>query len=90
MMHSRPILMLAALLLTAAGAFAQSAQSARPMVPTTKNKAAWRRHILPTESELAFEKIPWADSFGAGMKEARVQNKPVLFWAMNGHPLGCT
>ena len=79
--------MLAALLLTAAGA---SAQSARPMVPTTKNKAAWRRHILPTESELAFEKIPWADSFGAGMKEARVQNKPVLFWAMNGHPLGCT
>jgi hypothetical protein len=50
----------------------------------------WRKHILPDESELAWKKIPWLSTFQQGILEGSKQNKPVLLWTMNGHPLGCT
>ncbi len=50
----------------------------------------WRERILPAESELAWLKIPWRPSFAEGMIDARAQGRPLLLWAMNGHPLGCT
>jgi len=50
----------------------------------------WREHLLPTEAELAFEAIDWIPDFATGMKRAAAEGKPLLFWAMNGHPLGCT
>jgi hypothetical protein len=34
--------------------------------------------------------MPWLLTFGEGMLAASEQEKPLLFWAMNGHPLGCT
>ncbi len=58
--------------------------------PTAENFDAWQRHILPSAEETTFESIPWISSFGAGLLEANKQDKPLLFWAMNGHPLGCT
>lgn len=46
--------------------------------------------IVPASEELAFREIPWRPTFWDGVVEAREQDRPVLLWAMNGHPLGCT
>ena len=61
-----------------------------PFNLTEKNYNVWRDYIKPTDSELLWRNIPWKNSFRAGMIEANVQNKPLLLWVMNGHPLGCT
>jgi hypothetical protein len=50
----------------------------------------WKNYIIPTQNELAWTRIPWLSSFGEGMIQADAQQKPVLLWVMNGHPLGCT
>ena len=57
---------------------------------TEENYQAWRDHILPRAGELAWEQIPWLTTFKDGILAADVANKPLLFWTMNGHPLGCT
>lgn len=57
---------------------------------TDGNYAIWRDHILPADSELAFEQIPWLTTFKDGILAADRAGKPLLLWAMNGHPLGCT
>ena len=46
--------------------------------------------ILPPAEELAWRKIPWRPSFWEAVVEAQEKEKPVLLWAMNGHPLACT
>ncbi|MFT7485828.1 MAG: hypothetical protein ACI9F9_001679 [Candidatus Paceibacteria bacterium] len=58
--------------------------------PTAENYAAWKHHVLPTEEEVRHETIPWISQFGSGILAANEARKPLLFWAMNGHPLGCT
>jgi len=50
----------------------------------------WKTYILPTSDELGHEALPWLPTFGEGMLAASEQQRPLLFWAMNGHPLGCT
>ena len=55
-----------------------------------QNYAEWRKHILPDTGELAWEQIPWATTFKDGVVAADAAGKPLLLWAMNGHPLGCT
>ena len=55
-----------------------------------ENYASWRDHVLPESSELAWEKIPWLTTFKDGIAAANAAEKPLLFWTMNGHPLGCT
>ena len=50
----------------------------------------WQNFIIPTSEELAWTKIPWRSTFYDGLVDADKFQKPVLFWAMNGHPLGCT
>ena len=57
---------------------------------TTKNFDMWKNYIIPTEDELAWTRIPWLSSFSEGLTQANAQQKPVLLWVMNGHPLGCT
>jgi hypothetical protein len=54
------------------------------------NLEAWREHIRPVAAEVAFEEIDWIDDFARGIRASDEQQKPLLFWAMNGHPLGCT
>lgn len=49
-----------------------------------------RDAIGPREEELEFLKISWHASFYSAVNEARLADRPVLLWAMNGHPLGCT
>lgn len=55
-----------------------------------ENYAAWRDHILPNPSEMAWEQIPWLTTFKDGIVAAAAADKPLLLWTMNGHPLGCT
>jgi hypothetical protein len=46
--------------------------------------------ILPTEDESAWRDRGWHATFWDGIVTAHRERKPVLLWAMNGHPLGCT
>jgi hypothetical protein len=57
---------------------------------TDADVAPWGAWIRPSAEELAFEEIPWIASFAEGLRAAERAGKPLLFWAMNGHPLGCT
>ena len=46
--------------------------------------------IVPPAAEREWRDIPWRAQFGKAMLEADAAEKPVLLWAMNGHPLGQT
>lgn len=52
--------------------------------------AAWRDHIAPRKDEDRWLQIDWHDSVSAGVNAAAKQQRPMLLWLMNGHPLGCT
>jgi len=54
---------------------------------TDANYAKWRDHVLPRNWELSYRKIPWRTSFWDAVIEAQARDKPILLWAMNGHPL---
>ncbi len=51
---------------------------------------ALRDSILPGADELRWQEIGWRTSLREALPEASAQGRPVLLWAMNGHPLGCT
>ncbi|MFN9758881.1 MAG: hypothetical protein ACK58X_20975 [Planctomycetota bacterium] len=48
------------------------------------------QHVLPTEDEMAWRDIPWLGALAEAVVRAHAQDKPILLWAMNGHPLACT
>ena len=50
----------------------------------------WRDRIRATESELVWQNLPWATSYHEGLRRAAAEDKPLLLWVMNGHPMGCT
>ncbi len=50
----------------------------------------WRDYLEPSEADERWQGIPWRGRFLEAMEEAAEKNLPVLLWAMNGHPLGCT
>ena len=50
----------------------------------------WQEFIKPTRDELAWAEIPWRSTFYDGLVESDREQKPLLLWVMNGHPLGCT
>lgn len=52
--------------------------------------AAVRAHVLPGDEEVAWKRLGWRASLAQGVLEAQAAEKPILLWAMNGHPLGCT
>jgi len=54
---------------------------------TEETLAKWRDHVVPTAEELRWRAVPWRPTFWDGVVEAHKQEKPVLLWAMNGHPL---
>ena len=57
---------------------------------TLTNYAKWRDHVLPRNWELSYRRLPWRTSFWGAVIEAQAKDKPILFWAMNGHPLANT
>lgn len=85
-----PLSYLCLALLAGHAASAQEPAAASPASLDEGNFTAWRDRILPDESELGWEKIPWLTSFGEGVHEASRRERPLLLWMMNGHPLGCT
>ena len=57
---------------------------------TESNFAEWRELVRPKASELAFEDCDWKPTFWEAVVEAQQRGRPILLWAMNGHPLACT
>ncbi len=57
---------------------------------TDETYEKWRDHILPKADELQWRKIPWQPTFWDAVVLAQKEDKPILLWAMNGHPLACT
>lgn len=55
-----------------------------------KNYAQWCDRIRPKPAERAIETIPWLPTFWEGVIAAQKEDKPILLFAMNGHPLACT
>jgi hypothetical protein len=49
-----------------------------------------RTRILPRPDELLWREIPWREALWPAVAEASAADKPILLWAMNGHPLACT
>jgi len=50
---------------------------------------AWAQAVLPGAEE-AWLTIPWHATLHEGLRAAGHEQKPLLLWLMNGHPLGCT
>ena len=48
-----------------------------------------RAHVLPSADERRWLDIPWRSDLWTAVEDARESDKPILLWAMNGHPLGC-
>jgi len=61
-----------------------------PPEPTATNFERLRDAVLPDRSELVWKQLGWHASLWDGLIEAQAKEKPILLWAMNGHPLGCT
>jgi hypothetical protein len=55
-----------------------------------QTRAAWMAAIEPDAVETAYRAIAWRNQFWPAVEEARALGRPILFWTMNGHPLGCT
>jgi hypothetical protein len=51
--------------------------------------AQWRDFIRPAREETQWKEIPWRTAFWDGVTEGQAKDKPILVWAMNGHPLAC-
>jgi hypothetical protein len=62
-------------------------QGLRAQELTDATYEKWRDHVRPKGWELAYQKIPWRPSFWEAVIEAQEKDKPILLWAMNGHPL---
>jgi hypothetical protein len=58
--------------------------------PTQQNFDHWKEYLRPKESELSFEGSSWKPTFWEAVVESRKTAKPIVLWAMNGHPLACT
>jgi hypothetical protein len=54
-----------------------------------ENFAHWRDFIRPTAAESRWQEIQWRPIFWKAVVEAQKADKPILLWAMNGHPLAC-
>ena len=55
-----------------------------------KSFASWCDRIRPKEAERCYETVHWLPTFWDGVMTAQKEDRPILLWAMNGHPLACT
>lgn len=60
-----------------------------PVLDGTTFAAHWQ-HVVPNAEELAWRRIPWLGTLAEGVVAAQAADRPILLWAMNGHPLACT
>lgn len=64
-----------------------------PPTPDPLTEREWSRLVdwlTPPEEELEWLEIGWAPTLAEGVRRASQEGRPLLLWAMNGHPLGCT
>jgi hypothetical protein len=64
------------------------AAAASAQVTTEDTFAAQIAAIVPTADETGWRAVPWRTELRAALAEADQKQRPVLLWAMNGHPLG--
>jgi hypothetical protein len=50
----------------------------------------WHDYIQPTEEERSWRQLPWEPYLWDAVERAQREHRPLLIWAMNGHPLACT
>ena len=67
-------------------------KAAQGQVPVLDDQSfeRWRDYVRPHAKDECYLEIPWRESFFIAINEARQTDRPILLWAMNGHPLGCT
>ena len=75
---------------TILGALVLLAAPPSPAGLSDRTYTRWRDHIRPRPEELAWQTVPWRSTFWDAVVEAQRQDRPILVWAMNGHPLACT
>jgi len=46
--------------------------------------------VMPTAQEEKWLSIPWQLDLNVARRMSQEQKKPIFFWIMNGHPMGCT
>ena len=68
----------------------QEAVSVRKVQGALKDWKAAIAHVLPSSAETAWLDLPWQATLRAGLVKGAMEQKPVLLWAMNGHPLAST
>ena len=66
-----------------------SAQEGPPALDD-KNLKTWLDFILPSPEEAQWEKLGWRPELWTAVQEAKALQRPILLWAMNGHPCGLT
>ena len=68
------------------------ADNGQPLATSTfsAENAKLRTLVLPNPSEASYRTIPWRTSILQGIVDAQKNDKPVMIYLMNGHPLGCT
>ena len=77
-----------ALLLVALGTGADAVDRSAPFAGRTFGE--WVDTIQPRAEEMKWLEVPWLPTFAEGIQASHDQQKPLLLWVMNGHPLGCT
>lgn len=62
-------------------------QASAPIKPEQFNKL--HAIIKPNPDEEKFMQIPWMIDLWEARKKAASEDRPILLWEMDGHPLGC-
>ena len=57
---------------------------------TDANLDKWLNFLRPSAEELGWRKVRWHHSLSEAAEEAERLQRPILLWAMNGHPCGET
>ena len=57
---------------------------------TEANLDEWLQFIRPSAEELGWRALRWHSSLSEAAEEAKALQRPILLWAMNGHPCGET
>ena len=60
-----------------------------PLPSDPEGFAQLHRAIKPGPEERHWTQIPWEVDLWEARRHALTLGKPILLWAMNGHPLGC-
>ena len=69
---------------------ARSSAADPPGELTDKTFTEWRDRIRPKAADVCYKTVAWLPTFWDGVMAAQKADKPILLWAMNGHPLACT